>query len=172
MRSEPRPGDFFLYAGSDPVGRLIEFGEWLNGDGFPWRFPRYSHSGVLLDDGTIIEAEPGGARIRPVTEYAADLMVWSSWDLTDDQRAAIVAAARKYEGVPYSFLDYFALAAHRFHLPIPCLRRYIASTKHMICSQLSDQSYLDADLHMFADGRWPGFVDPEQLDLVLRGPLA
>lgn len=162
----PQPGDFFLLVGNDPVGVLIRIGEWLNGDGFS----KYSHAGVLLDDGNVIEAEPGGARIRPVTEYPIDLMVWSSWDLTDEQRAAIVAAARKYEGVPYSFLDYFAIAGHRFHLPIPGLRRYIASTKHMICSQMTDQIYLDSGQHMFADGRWPGFVDPTQLDLVLSGP--
>lgn len=167
----PRPGDFGLLAGYDPVDRLIRFAEWVNGDGFPlYRFPLYSHAFTLLDDDTILEAEPGGARIRPVTEYPASAVTWSSWDLTDGQRAAIVAAARQREGTPYSALDYFSLAAHRLHIPAPGLRQYIASTGHMICSQLEDQIYLDADLHMFSDGRWPGDVTPAALRQVLTGP--
>lgn len=35
---------------------------------------------------------------------------------------------------------------------------------------LVDQIYLDADLHMFNDGRWPGYVSPAALRQVLTGP--
>jgi hypothetical protein len=163
----PRAGDFGLLVGVDPVGRLIRVGEWLNGDGFS----RYSHAFVLLDDDTLLEAEPGGARVRPVSEYPTDLVAWSSWNLTDAQRAATVAAARRYEDVPYSAADYLALAAHRLHVPAPGLRRFIATSDHMICSQLVDQVYLDAQLRMFDDGRWPGYVTPAALNQVLTGPL-
>lgn len=163
----PRPGDFALLAGYDPVGRLIRVGEWVNGDGFSL----YSHAFVLLDDDTILEAEPGGARIRPVTEYPAEHVTWSSWDLTDPERAAIVAAARQRLGVPYSGLDYLALALHRLDIPAPGLRAFIASTGHEICSQLVDQIYLDAHLHMFDDGRWAGFVTPAALARALPGPV-
>lgn len=159
-------GDFFLLVGTDPIGRLIRIGEWFNGDGFS----QYSHAGVLLDDDTILEAEPGGARIRPMTEYPADLLVWSTWDLTPGQRASIVGAARGLLGVPYSFADYAALAVRRLHLPFPGLRRYIASSGHMICSQLTDEVYRRAGLHMFRDNRWPGDVTPADLAAVLTGP--
>lgn len=164
--TDPQPADFFLLIGTDPVGWGIRVGEWANGDGFS----KYAHAGILLDDATILEAEPGGARIRPMTEYATDLMAWSSWDLTPGQRASIVAAARGLEGVPYSFVDYFAIAAHRFRLPLPGLRRYVSSSGHMICSQLVDEAYSQADVHLFADGRWPGYVTPADLAVALTGP--
>jgi hypothetical protein len=79
------------------------------------------------------------------------------------------AAAARYgptaahRGVGYSFLDYDAIAAHRLHLPVPGLRAYIGSTGHLICSQLCDQAYADVGAHLYADGRWPGYVTP--LDL-------
>jgi cell wall-associated NlpC family hydrolase len=163
------PGDFGLYKGTDTVGRLIELGEWANGDGFS----RYSHAFVLLDDATILEAEPGGARIRPVEEYPAELITWSSWDLSalPGMRSLIVTHARLLLGTPYSFLDYFALATHRLHLSAPGLQRYVASTGHMICSQLVDEVYRRAGLQLFADGRWPGYVTPADLEAVLHdGP--
>ncbi|MGW9433129.1 hypothetical protein ACWHA1_35035 [Streptomyces decoyicus] len=87
--------------------------------------------------------------------------------LTEQQRTDICAAATRYVGVPYSFLDYLAIATHRFHLPVPGLRRYVASTRHMICSQLVDRCYLDAGVHLFADGRWPGYVTPMALHHLL-----
>ena len=163
----PRPGDFGLLIGNDTIGRLIRVGEWLNGDGFSL----YSHAFVLLDDDTILEAEPGGARIRPVGEYPDSLVAWSSWDLTGGQRAAVVAAARPMLGVPYSFADYLALATHRLRIPAPGLRRFVASSGHMICSQLVDEAYRRAGLRMFADGRWPGDVTPADLTRVLTGPV-
>ncbi len=33
----------------------------------------------------------------------------------------------------------------------------------MICSQLVDQSYQDAGVHLFSDGRWSGYVTPGAL---------
>jgi hypothetical protein len=164
--ASPQPGDFGLLAGNNTVGRLIRIGEYLNGDGFS----KYSHAFVLLDDYTIIEAEPGGARIRPMSEYLATDVKWSSWSLTPDQRRLIVERARETLGVPYSFLDYGAIAAHRFHLPVPWLRAYVASSKHMICSQSVDEIYRRAGVQMFDDNRWPGYVSPAELEQVLAGP--
>ncbi|MFD0528968.1 hypothetical protein ACFQ1I_21760 [Kitasatospora arboriphila] len=88
--------------------------------------------------------------------------------MTDGQRAAVVAAARGYIGVPYSAADYFALGAHRLRLPVgPLIKGYVASSRHMICSQLVDQCYLDAGVHLFSDGRWPGYVTPADLAKLL-----
>lgn len=163
----PKPGDFGLVAISGNVGKLIRFGQWLNGNGWG----DYQHAVLVLDNDELIEAEPGGARIRPVSEYDGTNVVWSDWPLTDDERAAIVAAGRSLEGTPYSFLDYLALAAHRLHIPIPGLRRYIASTDDLICSELVDEAYRRAMLAMFADHRWPGYVTPMALVRALHGPV-
>lgn len=156
----PRPGDIGLTSIHGEAGHLIRIGQWLNGDGFG----PYEHAFIVLPDHQLIEADPGGAAIRPLNTHAAARTVYVYPDgLTDQQRTAICDAARKYKGVPYSFADYAALAAHRLHLPVPGLRSYVASTGHMICSQLADRAYLDAGIHLFQDGRWPGFATPMAL---------
>ncbi|PYC86618.1 hypothetical protein C7C46_05650 [Streptomyces tateyamensis] len=148
------------------TGRLIRIGQWLNGDGFA----DYEHAFLLVGDGEVIEAEPGGARQASLTEYTGRLIRWSTgrFELTNDQRAAVIAAARGYLKVPYSFLDYAALAAHRFRLPgSTLLRGYVADTRHQICSQLVDQCYQDAGIKLFDDGRWTGYVTPADLGRLL-----
>ncbi|MFF4953440.1 hypothetical protein ACWC2K_05310 [Streptomyces chattanoogensis] len=158
--THPVPGDIGLTTISGVTGALIRLGQWINKDGFA----DYEHVFLVLPDDRLLEAEPGGARIIPLSAYAGDEVLYVCPErLTERQRTAICDAATRYVGVPYSFLDYVAIAAHRFHLPVPGLRRYIAGTGHMICSQLVDQCYQDAGVHLFADGRWPGYVTPMAL---------
>ena len=67
-------------------------------------------------------------------------------------------------------MDYFALALHRLGIPAPELKRYIGSSKHLICSQLVDLVYAEAGIHLFTDNRWPGYVTPADLaNLILKG---
>jgi hypothetical protein len=151
------PGTIGLTQISGEVGKLIRIGQWLNGNGYA----NYQHAFVYLGNGELIEAEPGGARIRPVTEYAD--VYWCTniakqFHAGNLQHAADIA--RGFEGIGYSFIDYFALALHRFHVPIPLLRKYIESTKHQICSQLCDNAYEEAGLKLFHDKRWAGDVTP------------
>ncbi|PNE40477.1 MULTISPECIES: hypothetical protein [Streptomyces] len=162
--TQPLPGDIGLTQISGVTGRLIRFGQWINGDGFA----DYEHTFLVLPGERLLEAEPGGARIRPLSEYdGSDVLYVCPKQLTEQQRERICAAADRYVGVPYSFLDYLAIATHRVHVPVPGLRRYVASSRHMICSQLVDQCYQDADVHLFSDGRWPGYVTPMALYTLL-----
>lgn len=157
---QPQPGDFFVTSISGNVGLLISVGEWLNGS----RFGHWDHAGIYVGDGQLVEAEPGGARLAGLDEYQGRPIAWSTGhvELTDEQRAAVVAAARGYVGVKYSFLDYAAIAAHRFRLPIPWLRKYVASSKHMLCSQLVDRCLSDAGVRLLS-GVWDGYVTPADL---------
>lgn len=164
----PMMGDFFLAPISGLGGMAIETAEWLNGDGFL----KVQHAGIYLGKGLTVEAMPGGAIQGDISQYDPESLVWSSGIIEftiPATRHLICEAAKKYIGVPYSALDYFAIAAHRVHLPTPGLKKYIASTKHMICSQLVDQTFLDAGVHLFDDGRWPGYVTPGALDHLLDG---
>lgn len=151
-----RPGDFGLTTISGGVGKAIRFGQWLNGDGFA----NYEHAFVYVDNGNIVEAEPGGARFTPL-HY--DNVMWSSGLIAvpDHQRFALVQAAMSYVGIPYSELDYFSLAAKRLRLPVAGLDAYIASTGHMICSQLVAACYRDAGIPLFKC--WTGDVTPGDL---------
>ncbi|WP_035796407.1 C40 family peptidase [Kitasatospora mediocidica] len=159
----PQPGDIGLTSIVGAVGWGIRLGEFLLGDGVT----PYEHAFIVLDDNTLLEAEPGGARIAGLDEYAGRHVEYVSPELSTEQRYAICAAARNLINTPYSAADYFAIAAHRFHIPAPGLRRYISDRGHMICSQLVDQCYQDAGVQLFNDGRWPGFVTPADLALLL-----
>lgn len=161
-----KPGDWFCVDSSSLTGRLIRIGEWLNGDGFH----DYEHSALVtaVHPLTIVEARGSGAAEVPY-HYEGYTIIWSTGLVEPPDRDAVVAAARRFIGTPYSFLDYLALAMHRLHIPAPGLRSYIASTGHMICSQLVDQCELEGGMHLFTDGRWPGYVTPAALaDLLLR----
>jgi hypothetical protein len=166
--STPPPGLIGLTQISGPVGRFIEFGQWINGDGFK----DWEHAFVSLGNGQIVQAEPGGATIVPVTTYSSIYWCEGIYKLATPAEAALIAAAaRKYaspgpwgdHGVPYSFLDYLWLADHRLRIPVPGIQKYIANNNHMICSQLADRCYQDASVHVFTDSRWNGDVTPLSL---------
>lgn len=163
----PQPGDYGLTKIPGAPGVAIRIGQWLDGGG--WN--NFQHAFIVIDGDQIVEAEPGGARISPITEYPADTMEFSHWELTDTQRADIVAHAKSMVGTPYSAFDYFVIAAHRLHLPMPGLKRYMGTSTHAICSQLVDLCYQAAGLKIFDDGRWSGYVDPADLERTLSGPV-
>jgi hypothetical protein len=159
------PGRIGLVKINGFAGVGIRFGQWLNRSGFE----DFEHAFLDLGDGTCIEAEPGGARVVSLDKYANVEVYWCDniyRGIPRMGRIAVAEVGRTYEHVPYSFLDYDALALHRFGLDTAALERYIGSTGHMICSQLVDRAHTDAGEHIFADGRWDGFVAPG--DLYLR----
>ena len=157
----PQAGDFVLVDIRDFPGNLIHIGQILNGDGFG----HYEHAAIYDGNGGLYEATPrNGFERNPLTEYNPKSLFWSTGIIkpTAEERVSIVATAKKCIGVDYSFLDYFALAAHRFHIWAPYLKRYIGTTKHMICSQAVDYCYNQAGIQLFT-GVWPGYVTPGDL---------
>lgn len=157
----PRAGDFFLVPIKGKVGLGIRFGQWLNGGGFI----AVQHAGIYIGGDYTVEAMPGGAIKGRLSDYIGGPIIWSSdmIELRQSERISIVAHALDYVGTPYSFLDYLGLFLQRFRLRPSWLKRYTASTKHMICSQLVDQCYDDAGVHLFSDGRIAGDVTPADL---------
>jgi hypothetical protein len=157
-----RAGDFAVISTGTRATRPIEIAEWFNGD----HFGKWDHAVICVSTSPlmIVEARPGGAE-ECQWHYQGRPHFWSSGALnpTDGQRTSIVTAARGFIGVPYSYLDYFAIAAHRLYIPAPNLRGYIASTGHMICSQLVDAAWAQGGYNIFSDSRWPGYVTPMQL---------
>lgn len=163
MTYDPRPGDIGLTQISGWGGKAIRFGQWLNGDGFADVEHAFVVTGVYPgtpDKPWIIEAMPGGAQyVRnwhppQTTQYLV---------CPDEYRDAVAAAAFALRGVPYSWADYGALALHRFHIPTPRLKRFIARSKSMICSQLADRAAQLGGWKIFDDGRNPGDVTPGDL---------
>jgi hypothetical protein len=186
-----QPGDFCCVPVSGQGGRLIRVGEWLNGNAFS----QYQHAELYVGTsdevlaycsppyniritipqpaqfGWVMSAAPGGAKLRPLPCQPAEMpgALWSSGAiaLTASQRTDIVTAALSFQGVPYAWDDYFALALHRFGISDPALMRKIATTKSLICSQLVDESYRQGGIQLFNNKRWPGYVTPADLAAVI-----
>jgi cell wall-associated NlpC family hydrolase len=155
--STPGIGDFGVVAIPGRVGKLIRLGQWLNGDGYA----DYEHAFVVVDSARVVEGRPSGAGYAPLAAYPKAMF----YPCPDDHREAVAAAAVALIGTPYSWVDYVALAAVRFHLDLIArpLRDYVASSGHMICSQLVDEAYARGGVQLFDDGRLPGDVTPSDL---------
>lgn len=160
---EPRPGDIGLTQIGAPLGFFVTLGQWMNGD-----LSSYTHAFIYLGGGKVLEAQPGGARISPLARYTGKYIRWSKWvPLTNEHRANILTEALDLEGTPYSFADYAALALVRLHVRPKKLLNYVASSNHMICSQLVDYVYCKVGVHLFDDGRPSQDVTPGDLDRIL-----
>lgn len=160
----PLPGDFALTKIGGITGRFVAAGQALVGDAAP-----VQHAFIYVGDGQIVQAMPGGAELIRL-EDASEPVVWSTghFDLTSEQRALISAVAIWLVGTPYSFLDYASIALAHWQIRPRWVRRFVADTGHMICSQLVDEAYLRAGVHLFDDGRLPGDVTPGDLWKLLK----
>ena len=156
----PPPGSFYLTRIGGVVGFLVSLGQWIIGDA-----SRYTHAGVVLDDRSVMEAMPAGARLAPLDEVLSRRPLAVSWaiDLTPLQRALVVTHARGMEGARYGFTAYLHLALLRFGIRWPRLIRHLGRNRRFICSQLVDETYRRAGVQLFDDGRACFEVTPGDL---------
>lgn len=170
-----RPGDFGLVHSNSHTGRAIGAAEWLDEvvQGH-WRSADraslYRHAFLVervdRDQVHAIEARPSGAS-RAVYPLDGPNILWSAghFQLTDEQRGAIVAWAVAHIGAGYSWAAYLRQAAVRLHVPgaAALLARQVEVSGQYICSQYVDAAYQAAGVHLFADGRAPYDVAPSDL---------
>lgn len=159
------PGDFATVATPGIAGRLIRL----------VTRSRVNHAMVYIGYGHVLEADPHGAQLSPVANYNGLDLHWSALPLTDVERAKIVTAALAHEGAPYSWVDDACIGVARiFGVHVPeWVRKRLAGTDHLQCSQLVDVSYSEAGIDLFTDSRLPGDVAPGDLDaLIIAGEHA
>lgn len=159
-----RNGDYGLTQISGLVGLFVGLGQVLIGDG-----SRFTHAFLIVDAelGLAVEARPSGARVVHYrTQYGDREKVYSHLELTDQQRAHIVAAAESMVGRKYNWLDYLALTLAHWGVRPGWVVRRIETTTRLICSQLVDEAYRQAGVHLFDDGRLPQDVTPGDLTYV------
>lgn len=174
--STPLPGDFALTRISGFTGRAIAAGQWLIGDGSP-----VQHAMIYVGGGYVVQAMPGGAEMIRL-EDANEPVIWSTdigastpaqrrvWGMSPDKRRAVVREALALVDTPYSFVDYASIGLAAWHIRPAWVRNFVASTSHMICSQLVDEAYKRAGVQLFDDGRLPGDVTPGDLWHLLQRP--
>jgi hypothetical protein len=131
-------------------GRLIAW--WTNS-------PAY-HTVLAIDNVRCISAEPGGARYREISLYPE--IVFSHFDLTEEQRDNIVDWGIRHLGTSYNFAEDIAIGIGlRFGMKTPLwIQRYLSSDYILNCSQLCDAAYFNADIDLFTDHRLSGAVFP------------
>lgn len=155
----PRPGDYGVLS-ARPVGvsRLVPAAIRLV------TRSRWNHAYVVVHGGYVVEATPRGARLAPMAEYTGCEVAYNDEEpKTVVQRDAIVAAAMDLVGTPYNFVDILALGLAGLGQRSKWLRERVHNCHGMICSQLVDEAYLRAGVHLYDDGRLPGDVTPGDL---------
>lgn len=154
------PGDFFVERSPGFGSALIRLGTRS----------RYNHAGIVVDThGTTLEAMPQGAVWRTLERGHDDVVVVRP-PLLYLERIDIQGAASKYgptglhPGVGYSHPGLIAIAAAQFGVRWPAaVKKHLADSGDLFCSQLVDQVLLDVGFHLYDDGRLPGDVSPGDL---------
>jgi hypothetical protein len=171
-------GDVGFYVIAGRVGGAISLGQGLIDvinliRGKDVEQSWFSHAFIVTERGedqegayaVIIEAMPGGA-LRVVLRGRDRLRAgygWARLPLTEAQKIGIVAQAPALVNVPYSFLDYVAIALLHLGMPRRIIGGYVSRSGHMICSQLVDFLLCRVGFHVFTDGRLSQDVTPGAL---------
>lgn len=119
------------------------------------------HVVVCVSASECIGAEPGGARIRPLTDFPD--AIWSNFAFTPRQRSGVSRWAYAHEGTPYSIVDDLVIGiALLTGVNTPrWVRARLDRSDRMICSQLADAALtLGGGVQVFTDDREPGAVYP------------
>jgi uncharacterized protein YycO len=154
-------GDYGLTRIGGPLGFWVGLGLFLYGDA-----SRYTHAFVVISPEYAIEARPGGAAYRLISTYDSKHTAYSHYPLTDEQRDKIADAARSLVGRGYNWWDYFALILLRWGIRPKWVTKLVADKGRLICSQLVDEAYRKAGVHLFNDGRYSQDVTPGALTYV------
>ncbi len=160
MTYVPRAGDIFLTRIGGWTGGLFTLGQMV-----ALTPSRYSHAGVFLGPDYLIAAQPGGARIDPVSTVMDDrpLAILQVPEWAQDRRESIALTALGFEGLPYGYEDYALMALSRLHIRPDWVTDRLADPARLSCGALADRIWELNGLHLFRDGRPLGAVTPGHL---------
>lgn len=125
-----------------------------------------AHVIVCIGDNECIGAEPGGARIRPMTDYPT--AIWSKFVFQPGQAQAIADYARAQEHKPYNYFDDAIIGlqcALHFHLPEWVTGKF-GDDDSFECAQLADAALQAGGIQAFTDKRPPGSVFPGSFEFL------
>jgi cell wall-associated NlpC family hydrolase len=168
-------GAFFLAVIPGLMGRSVSAAQAFTRGGSLW-----THSGLYIGSGHVVQAEPGGVQIRrfPHRPSTGEPVLWSDAPiqrhLADaphitaryeaQLRKRVADAALQLVDSPYAWLDYVAIAGAEWKVPgWQRLRSRVDGKGQFLCSSLVDRAYERAGVHLFSDQRPAGQVTPADL---------
>jgi hypothetical protein len=110
------------------------------------------HVVVCINNTECVSAEPGGVILRTIHAYGH--LTLSRFPLTNQNKAAIVAAARAKLTLPYNYAIYLPLLISRITdrpVPVP-VAEWLGHRRNVDCSQLADDIYRAAGIPLFDPG--------------------
>lgn len=132
---------------------------------------RSFHTVTAVSETECIGAEPGGARLRPISDFGT--VIWTRFDLSDNDREWISRQGRLFVNTPYNYLALLVIFANlTLRVPIPAgLLRFISTTRRMECAQMSDVLLSFAGGQRVFAGTQPGVVYPGmwEAEIIRRG---
>lgn len=157
-RSLP-PGTVGLSTIEGHVGAFVKFGQRFMGA--PAADAKWSHVFLVGHGDDVFQAMPNGAEKASLAEYlaetaAGDEIAFIHIPASEAQGARAVETAERLAAarVGYSFATYVYLFLRRLRVPLNgWLRRRIARTDRLICSQLVDLCLTEAGVSVFDDCR-------------------
>lgn len=141
---------------TDQTGQigLRRFGaNWIS-KSIEWATDSHCHHVVVaVSESMCVSAEPGGVRYRAISDYPH--VDWSAFDLTREQKQAIINAAHDYVArpTPYNLAIYPPLLFQKItgHKVDGWVAEWLSRRPNENCSQLSDDIYNKAGIHLFPD---------------------
>lgn len=129
-----------------------------------------NHAFVSIGDGQIVEAEPGGVRIRDIAEYAGCRIAYNIGEpMTGMQRAAVAEYAASKRGEAYAWGADAADGMRALGLRWRILGRFAAGRRAVMCSELAAEAGQHAGLDWLCGQPSPDRVTPGMLAARITG---
>ena len=152
MTYNPALGDFGIIKSKGIAARLIQIGT----------VSRWNHAFVYIGDGKIIEANPRGVAISPVSKYSK--IAWNQHEeLNEVQRQEIVKSAKHLVGSAYGFVDILVIGLRILGLKFltSAFLERLAMKQGVICSELVAICYENAGVPVL--NKQPHLITPGDL---------
>lgn len=148
------PGTYAVVRTHDFIGWLIRVAQLLFvGGGWHW-----NHAVLIVgSNGEIVEATPSGVKAGSLAQYS-DYRVSASQATGTATAWALSLVGR----CGYNWLDYVAIALHRWHIRPAWVSRIVDSEARFICSQLVARAF-EIDGRPLFTSVWAGDVTPGML---------
>lgn len=150
-------GRFVVFHGSAFVSRLIQYGT----------SSRDNHTGILLGDGTLVEALGAGVARNPLKDYSSKEMSVSHMELNPVVASGIASFALAQVGKPYNYPGIAAIALDQLGIKPQWMDDWAAHDGRWFCSQLVAAAYASQGIQL-VEGKEPWQVSPGDLGYLIE----